>query len=383
MLVVDRRHRRLRRHLRQDRRVHAHPADGRARPRSCSPSWRALAWGLFYSVIQVLAYERALARWPAGPRTMPTRRSRRPSRRAHAAPDDCWSCWRSPRRGRRCSPARHRWDAGRSWRLRSRSPGWPPASSRATSSLVGAGAGRRARDLGDRSRRCSVRSTSTTPHAGARPVVLLVLIATWARAVIGAPGLRAAARRALWRVRRLPRRPRPPTSPPRLRVRPPARPAPAARSSTAARRPTEPAAGRRRADRLGGGRGRRTASTECRRRRRAAPGPRGARHDPGSHRRRGRRVPPLPAARRVARARGAEKRAAFADWDYWGRPVPGFGDPAARAGDRRPRPGGARRQPDGPHVHRRPLRRLPVRRAAPRRATPTSRPRCIATTASR
>ena len=25
-----------------------------------------------------------------------------------------------------------------------------------------------------------------------------------------------------------------------------------------------------------------------------------------------------------------EKRAAFADWEYWGRPVPGFGDPAAR-----------------------------------------------------
>jgi uracil-DNA glycosylase len=25
-----------------------------------------------------------------------------------------------------------------------------------------------------------------------------------------------------------------------------------------------------------------------------------------------------------------EKRRAFADWDYWGRPVPGFGDPAAR-----------------------------------------------------
>jgi uracil-DNA glycosylase len=25
-----------------------------------------------------------------------------------------------------------------------------------------------------------------------------------------------------------------------------------------------------------------------------------------------------------------EKRAAFSDWDYWGRPVPGFGDPAAR-----------------------------------------------------
>jgi uracil-DNA glycosylase len=29
---------------------------------------------------------------------------------------------------------------------------------------------------------------------------------------------------------------------------------------------------------------------------------------------------------RVAR----EKRAAFADWEYWGRPIPGWGDPAAR-----------------------------------------------------
>jgi uracil-DNA glycosylase family 4 len=40
-----------------------------------------------------------------------------------------------------------------------------------------------------------------------------------------------------------------------------------------------------------------------------------------------RRCPRLVAWReRVAR----EKRAAFADWDYWGRPVPGFGDPASR-----------------------------------------------------
>jgi uracil-DNA glycosylase family 4 len=40
-----------------------------------------------------------------------------------------------------------------------------------------------------------------------------------------------------------------------------------------------------------------------------------------------RRCPRLVAWReRVAR----EKRAAFADQDYWGRPVPGFGDPAAR-----------------------------------------------------
>ena len=25
-----------------------------------------------------------------------------------------------------------------------------------------------------------------------------------------------------------------------------------------------------------------------------------------------------------------EKRAAYRDWDYWGKPVPGFGDPHAR-----------------------------------------------------
>ena len=40
-----------------------------------------------------------------------------------------------------------------------------------------------------------------------------------------------------------------------------------------------------------------------------------------------RRCPRLVAWReQVAR----EKRAAFRDWDYWGRPVPGFGDPAGR-----------------------------------------------------
>ncbi len=40
-----------------------------------------------------------------------------------------------------------------------------------------------------------------------------------------------------------------------------------------------------------------------------------------------RRCPRLVAWReQVAR----ERRAAFADWEYWGRPIPGFGDPAAR-----------------------------------------------------
>ncbi|RPI12068.1 MAG: uracil-DNA glycosylase [Actinobacteria bacterium] len=38
---------------------------------------------------------------------------------------------------------------------------------------------------------------------------------------------------------------------------------------------------------------------------------------------------PLPVQRRVEEV-ACEKRAAFRDEDYWGRPVPGFGDPAAR-----------------------------------------------------
>ena len=40
-----------------------------------------------------------------------------------------------------------------------------------------------------------------------------------------------------------------------------------------------------------------------------------------------RRCPRLVAWRELV---AAEKRAAFRDWDYWGRPVPGFGDPDAR-----------------------------------------------------
>jgi uracil-DNA glycosylase family 4 len=34
--------------------------------------------------------------------------------------------------------------------------------------------------------------------------------------------------------------------------------------------------------------------------------------------------------REYCRQVAAEKRAAFRDWDYWGRPVPNFGDPAGR-----------------------------------------------------
>ena len=62
-----------------------------------------------------------------------------------------------------------------------------------------------------------------------------------------------------------------------------------------------------------------------------------------------------------------EKRAAFRDEAYWGRPVPGFGDP--QRADRRARAGagGARRQPHRPGVHRRPQRRLAVPGDAPGR----------------
>jgi uracil-DNA glycosylase len=75
-------------------------------------------------------------------------------------------------------------------------------------------------------------------------------------------------------------------------------------------------------------------------------------------------VPRLPAAGRLARAGRARQARAFEDWDYWGRPVPGFGDPG-RGGDRRPRARGARREPHRSHVHRRPFGRLALRVAAP------------------
>ena len=62
---------------------------------------------------------------------------------------------------------------------------------------------------------------------------------------------------------------------------------------------------------------------------------------------------------------------------YWGRPVPGFGDPDGPRPDPRPGAGGARRQPHRPRVHRRRRRRLgrlPDGGPAPRRAgqPPTS-----------
>ncbi len=55
-----------------------------------------------------------------------------------------------------------------------------------------------------------------------------------------------------------------------------------------------------------------------------------------------------------------EKVARFRDETYWGRPLPGFGDPDARILLLGLAPGGARRQPDRPGLHRRCVGRLPV-----------------------
>ena len=61
----------------------------------------------------------------------------------------------------------------------------------------------------------------------------------------------------------------------------------------------------------------------------------------------------------------------FRDGDYWGRPVPGFGDPDARR-DRRPGARRPRRQPHRPHVHRRPLRATSCTAPCTAPASPTS-----------
>ena len=87
------------------------------------------------------------------------------------------------------------------------------------------------------------------------------------------------------------------------------------------------------------------------------------------------RLPSLPAPRRVARAVAREKVARFRDETYWGRPVPGFGDPDAADPPRRARAGRPRRQPDRAGLHRRRVGRLPVGGAARGRASPTGRRR--------
>ena len=62
-----------------------------------------------------------------------------------------------------------------------------------------------------------------------------------------------------------------------------------------------------------------------------------------------------------------EKRASFREDDYWGRPVPGFGDPEARLLIVGLAPRCARGKPDRPNVHRRPIRRMALSRAPPSR----------------
>ena len=79
----------------------------------------------------------------------------------------------------------------------------------------------------------------------------------------------------------------------------------------------------------------------------------------------------------------ATKKKAHRDEIYWGKPVPGFGDPRRARTVDRARAGGSRRQPHGPRVHRRRprrIRRFPDGGAAPRRASRTSRRRATRAT---
>ena len=62
-----------------------------------------------------------------------------------------------------------------------------------------------------------------------------------------------------------------------------------------------------------------------------------------------------------------EKRLAFRDWDYWGKPVPGLRRPARGVVDSRPGARRARRESHRPHVHRRPLGRFSLQGALSRR----------------
>ncbi len=66
---------------------------------------------------------------------------------------------------------------------------------------------------------------------------------------------------------------------------------------------------------------------------------------------------------RIAR----EKRRAYRDWDYWGKPVPGFGDPKRAYRFDRTCARRARLESHRAHVHRRCVRRISVPRTSSRR----------------
>ena len=94
-----------------------------------------------------------------------------------------------------------------------------------------------------------------------------------------------------------------------------------------------------------------------------------ARFERRARRARGRdhRVPRVPAAGRVARARGAGEARVVPRLGLLGPPDPGLRRPGRAGADPRPGARRARGEPHRPRLHRRPLGRLPVRRAAPQR----------------
>ena len=96
---------------------------------------------------------------------------------------------------------------------------------------------------------------------------------------------------------------------------------------------------------------------------------------PRAARGRRRRVPRLPPSRRMARAGGDRKRAAYRDEDYWGRPCPASVIRRTRMRRRRARPGRPRGESHRPSVHGRPIGRVALRGPVAGRVMPTSRER--------
>ncbi|HVL94297.1 MAG TPA: hypothetical protein VM266_00410 [Solirubrobacteraceae bacterium] len=159
----------------------------------------SMAAGAGFSVIQVLAYERALGRWPAeGP--------------AAAAPV-AHPGERSPRRVSLAIGA-----VAAAWTILLALPAWPVLGAVTAALVIAWGIGRQfPRDvvrLGAALAAVLALGALFPAIIGAVElddalrrairIALLVLTATWARAAVGAPALRHAARRAFWHVRALP-----------------------------------------------------------------------------------------------------------------------------------------------------------------------------------
>ena len=161
----------------------------------------AIAWGAVYSVIQVLAYERALRRWPTPPAVTGAAppapaEARRVDARTAIVLGIVAASWLALLVHLEwitvavvTAVLAVAWAITRSFPRDVVVVGLALAAVLAIGALVPAVIG--AVEFDDALKR-------------AARIVLLVLTATWARAAIGSTGLRRAAHRGLWRARRLP-----------------------------------------------------------------------------------------------------------------------------------------------------------------------------------